>query len=166
MTQNPTQSSGTSSHSSKSSASSGSGSQPDPNTKLLQEIASLTLAVKQLAERSAPPPVVAEDEAFQRQVDFAYTALGSMLGRGSTFESELHVVEVTRSHRSLTFVDLHGARAARIRARVDDADTVTALDNLTNGTAVTITFDPEYIEGIEILDIPDGAVVALGRLQL
>lgn len=166
MAQNATQPTGSQSKTSQVPASQTQASQSNENTELLKQIEVLARAVKQLAERSAPPPVEAEDEVFQRQVGFAYTALGSMLGRGSTFDSELPVVEVTRSRRSLTFVELHGAQAARVRARVDDVDTVTALDNLTNGTAVTIQFDPEDIEGIEILDIPNGAVVALGRLQL
>jgi hypothetical protein len=166
MTQNPTQSSGTPSQTSQSSGSSGSGSQPDPNTKLLEEIASLARSVKELAERSAPPPTGARDPVIPREVGFAYNILGSLLGRDGDFDVEDVLVAVTRSGSSLTFTDdLGDATAARVRARLNGVDKIDEFENVATGSTVKLSFDSAAIEGIELLDKLDGAVVALGRLE-
>jgi len=164
MTQNPTQSSGTPGPTSKGSGSSGSGSQPDSNTKLLEEIASLARSVKELAERSSPP-TGARDPVIPREVGFAYNILGSLLGRDGDFDVEDVLVAVTRSGSSLTFTDdLGDATAARVRARLNGVDKIEEFEALATGSTVKLSFDSATIEGIELLDKLDGAVVALGRL--
>ena len=148
----------------------------DENTELLQQIAVLVEAVKELADQAAststPTPVPqsappsTEDQVFQRQVGAAYNLLGTMLGRGTEFESQLVFAPVKRVRRELTFVDLRGATAARVRARVDGVDEVADFDSLSNGAKVTLGYDADQpIDGIELLDKPDGAVVAFGRIE-
>jgi hypothetical protein len=75
-------------------------------------------------------------------------------------------VPVKRESKALVFGDLRGATAARVRARVRGVDEVATFDKLSNGDKVPLTFeDSQAIDGIEILESPDGAVVALGRLE-
>lgn len=171
MAQNAAQSSG--SQSSPTAAAPAQGAHVDENTKLLEQIASLVQSVKALAERSdssasgsQAPPTSTDDQIFQEQVGFAYSVLGSMLGRGKSFDAQVVIVPVKRESKSLVFGDLRGATAARVRARVKGVDEVAALSDLVSGKPVQLAFeDSQAIDGIEILDAPDGAVVALGRLE-
>lgn len=171
MAQNAAQPSG--SQSKAAPASQGQGSQTDENTKLLEQIASLVESVKKLAERSDSPTSASQksttstdDQVFQDQVEFAYNVLGSMLGRGTIFDSQVLIVPVKRVSKALVFEGLRGATAARVRARVNGVDEVAAFDHLVDGQKVPLAFeDSQAIDGIEILDSPDGAVVALGRLE-
>jgi hypothetical protein len=147
------------------SQSGGSASQSGETTELLRQIAALASSVQRLAERSTTDASGPDAESRAR-IAFAYTALGSLLGRGESFDDRLPEVDVERQRGALVFGDLRGATAARVRARVHGVDELVELDSLSDGQKVALPFDDDQpIDGIELLDAPDGAVVAFGRLD-
>jgi len=139
-------------------------SQSDETAQLLREFVSLNRSIEKLVKGFAPDTAESADSVAQRDIEFAYKLLRNSLGRGA--DSDFVVVAVTSKGTTLTFVgDVKNATAARVRGRVDGVAEVDTFSAISTGSTVTLSFDPAAVEGIELLDAPDGAVVAVGRLE-
>jgi hypothetical protein len=135
----------------------------DPNVVLAQ-LVSLTQSISALVGQNAETgDGKSNDSPERRRVVFAYDFLAGVVGRSTP--SLFTRVTVERRSDTLTFTNLAGATAARIRTATN---IVRDLDNLQEGVAVNINQgdkainDDQRIDSIVTFTAPGGVPVAIG----
>lgn len=135
--------------------------------ELLRQLTSLTESVQQLASRDQPAAAGSTagltpdpDTEIRRRVEFAYLFLGEVLGRRGALVFGVPRVAVTRDNKGLTFADLRGGTAARVRAANGTTD---LLENLRPNVAVATSIPGgQPIDSLVVLESRDGVALALG----
>lgn len=163
------------------------------NGALLKQLIQLTAAVKQLAERPSPPPVLRDPQTdadrVRQRVAFGYQVLGALTGRVSSAtgnEFDVRVVEAIRKPGVILFKGLPPrANFAELRAGSKvEVLRIRDLDHNGNGDSPTMTepahderssqgkvdpqnfADTDRIGSIVFLRTREGPVVAFGsRLE-